>query len=424
METGAILVKIRQSSGKGMPGIQVINERPSGLIHRLQMRGVTDIRKTVSVLYGLCPIAHLCAMDLAERAVKGLSEEDRKRRDGALLERAVALEAVIENLRVFLTDGAMLAGITLDNTALRALGKLRATLMLVLAALVVNKNTPETVSHTHELITGAAAECGALFKDALLGTDARTFYSEVSAESLRKLTDSGSLPAAALLREFDALPSGFGEVGTELMPALNGPGGRAMAEELYSRLKFEPHFDMMPILNDSPQLTGAIVRQHSHPLLESVLGDEAPGPFTLTLARLLDTAGLIIALGQSAPGAQATEPVCPLPAFVSLKFPHSGGVGLVETARGLLTHARGFVPSAASAESASFYAVTSPTEWQFAPEGPATQALQNAFRAQCRKAETAQSPEAIARTARIALFGLDACVPVKLVVNGVPTPMR
>lgn len=88
-----------------------------------------------------------------------------------------------------------------------------------------------------------------------------------------------------------------------------------------------------------------------------------------------------------------------------------GAIACATTARGLLTHASGFRQSRSGLE--HFHAVVSPTEWQFAPEGPGQQALESAR----------EAPEALRcgrrrgdsqNIIRLALFGLDACVPLDI----------
>lgn len=425
IDTGAIVVTVRTHRDGGMPTTQIVNDRPSGLIANLLAKGVTDIRRTVSVLYGLCPIAHLSALDMAARAARGESEAARRSADHALFERGVALEALLENLRVFLTDGPTLLGGSPVTETLRTLGRLRAQLMMVASLLVASPDVETTIAKAHQVITQTARDAASLLETSLLGVSPAAFYAMDSEEVFTGWLTHTQTGTAALMRHLQSLPLGFGQVRTAHIPSLSGIGARALADELYQRLRFEPHFDMMPVLDDRPQLTGAIVRQSAHPMLQATLEAMDVVPLTLTLARLLDTADLVQGLIASDPQSAevGTPDTARLPKLLSFSFPHQGGVGLVETARGLLTHARGWQPASDDAPQ-PFYAVTSPTEWQFAPGGPATDAVQNAFRALHHSKALPTTSAAIAHTVRLALFGLDPCVPIRLSVNGVEQALR
>ena len=88
-----------------------------------------------------------------------------------------------------------------------------------------------------------------------------------------------------------------------------------------------------------------------------------------------------------------------------------GAIACATTARGLLTHASGFRQSRFGLE--HFHAVVSPTEWQFAPEGPGQQALESAVR-HLKRSGAGVDEETLRNIIRLALFGLDACVPLDI----------
>ena len=103
-------------------------------------------------------------MDIADRAAKGLSEEERRAKDHSLFERAVALEALLENMRVFLTDVPSILSVEPQNEALRALGRLRAQMMVVASLLVASPETAETNEKAHRVITQATKDAVALLE--------------------------------------------------------------------------------------------------------------------------------------------------------------------------------------------------------------------------------------------------------------------
>ena len=404
METGSILVSVRFRARGSMPLIHVENDRPSGLIQKLIARGVTDLRQTISVLYGLCPIAHLCAMDLASAQKEGQLE----RLPITRIRRSVTLEAVLENLRVFLTQGYQLVGLTPPSEALRRLGRARAQLQQLLRLLVKDPYGESTQEAVEQLIRNTSIEAKALLEDTLFGESLERFVAElITLEALQSWLNDGETPIKTLLKHLEALPMGFAQVDTALMPKLTEQGFR-LADEIYQRMRLEPNYDMMPILDDSPQLTGAIVKEYDHPLLNQVIENYGIGPFALTLARLLHTAHMLEGLMGS-----SSEGLCD---YYTRSFRESqGAIAMIETARGLLTHALGIQPDETGEAFVPFYLVTSPTEWQFTPEGAALKAVQNAFRSTVKSdyCLTIKPAQAIA----LALFGLDPCVPIRTTID-------
>lgn len=425
IDTGSIAIHIRQRDATNtMPLIQMVNQRPSGLIQNLIAQGIPDLRRTVSVLYALCPIAHVVAMDMAAKVAVGEKSLDPATEH--LYRVAVSAEAVVENLRVLLTDGAEIAQVPYATDALRRLGRLRTQLAMLLSVLLSEKTNAEQVAHVTESVTTIAQEGRALF-EALLGQSMIDFYrgltthDAVLAWMTQPISDETPL-LVRLANRLVSLPGHFGLIETPWMPSLP-TSAEVLGDELYHRLRIEPGFDMMPVLDDQPQLTGAIVRQQHHAGLAECVEAHGVTPATLFLARLLDTVDWLEALSpehdpHALPGRAG------LAHLVMQAFENSeGGLAMLETARGLLTHARGTHPNEAGDGKEAFYAVTSPTEWQFSPEGPATQALQNAFRAESRLDDAPLTAESARTIVRLALFGLDACVPVKLRFDDKIVPM-
>ena len=81
----------------------LLNERTLNLLDRLA-RSLGSCREVVPLVFSLCPCAHLVTLDAAERAAAGLAEDERRTVDGCLAERALMLEALLENIRVLALD--------------------------------------------------------------------------------------------------------------------------------------------------------------------------------------------------------------------------------------------------------------------------------------------------------------------------------
>ncbi len=399
MNTGAVVVRV-QTRASCCPQVTVENNRPTGLIEKLLQSDAHNVRRNVGMLYGLCPIAHLAALDGS--AATALVPPQ-------LLRRAVTLEAVAENLRMFITAGADIAQMPTDIAALRELGGIRAVLMGVLAALI-SAPDKEALAKAEEGIVLAQSRLPALFAHALLA-DSEAFLALECPADFDAWLDASTSPARALLKALNALPAHFGCVTVPFLPH----GDAALKETLLLALSQDPSLEMNPRLAGKAALTGALSRTHKVPLLQALVAERGVTPLTLTLARLRETLTLGAAL---AAGNTAEEALLNVTVF---RTDSGSSITLVESARGLLAHARGATQHDGLP---AFYRVTSPTEWQFAKAGAAQEALESAL--SCtplpKEGEVAEQ-RALASLTETALFGLDPCVPIQLFLDGRSVPL-
>ena len=103
----------------------LLNERTLNLMDRLA-RSLGSCREVVPLVFSLCPCAHLVTLDAAERAAAGLAEDERRTVDGCLAERALMLEALLENIRVLALDASKLVCVPVQADSLAAYAKARA----------------------------------------------------------------------------------------------------------------------------------------------------------------------------------------------------------------------------------------------------------------------------------------------------------
>jgi Ni,Fe-hydrogenase I large subunit len=137
-----------------------------------------------------------------------------------------------------------------------------------------------------------------------------------------------------------------------------------------------------------PAETGALARQAGAPLIAALLERDGRTASARFVARLVELAVLVRDLRARSAGHMA--------AVRRHALRDGAGLGLAETARGLLLHRvqveRGLVTD---------YRIVAPTEWNFHPRGPLPQALTGRGAADRGQLE---------RDARVVVQSLDPCV--------------
>lgn len=398
--------------------VTICNTRTAQVAHQLmQPASRANARRLISLVYGLCPIAHLCAFDAARAAAAGVNMTELRRRTAAFPESALALEAMIENLRVMTLEVEHLLPdaphVTADLAHAKRLGSLRGrlqTIVHMLGALdPLRTNDPEAWIEAHESIDQAAPEIREAFGSMLFGMPADAWLSGPGRhpQALRAWAQAhaGELPAAAWLHKASSHGESWGAVSCELLPT-----ALQVMDELGARMLSEQGFALAPRWQHSPRLTGAYARM-AHSALFKPFAERGPDAFTLSAARLMECAlgprllqGGMHARMKRFDALEAAG--TPLAACARTS---EGAVGTAESARGLLTHA---IATDAQGEPERL-AITSPTEWQFAPEGPAARVAADLVRRLCGDTPKGERcRHLLEQNLREALFGLDACVPV------------
>ncbi len=173
----------------------------------------------------------------------------------------------------------------------------------------------------------------------------------------------------------------------------------ALAGWLYRRL-LEPDgasFAALPHHHGTPCETGALARQCHHPLLAEMLRRaRGAGLLARHVARLLELAELprrIVALSENA--GRSTQAAAPF-----------AGMGLVESARGLLAHAA----ACDVAGNVRVWRALAPTEWNFHPEGVLREALCDAA------VRFHDAPAQLRKLAEDIVQALDPCVHSRVTV--------
>jgi hypothetical protein len=164
------------------------------------------------------------------------------------------------------------------------------------------------------------------------------------------IANAGTLPAQ-LMRRLLAEAPGLGRSEVPLMP----PATLAAIEHaLLPYLQRDAAYALAPHWNGVPVETGALARRASHPLVADFVERDGRTAAARFIARLVEL-GVSIDSLRSLPNATS----------VRQHTLHTGeGIGLAETARGLLLHHARVDDGRVVA-----FQIVAPTEWNFHPEG-------------------------------------------------------
>jgi uptake hydrogenase large subunit len=199
----------------------------------------------------------------------------------------------------------------------------------------------------------------------------------------RWIAEARTLPARLLRRLRSETPD-LGRSDTPLLPSAT------LARLQHSVLPYllrDAGYATAPHWDGTPAETGAIARCAAEPMIAAWIARDGVGCEARFLARLVEHAKLIEAL--------RTPELADLPGVRQHALSPGQGIGLAETARGLLLH-----HAAVDSGRVVDYAIVAPTEWNFHAQGP-IRALLNAAPA---------SDEALLTQARIVVRSLDPCV--------------
>lgn len=445
----------------GKASVCVSSTRTNGIARMLASpEHRANARRLITLLYGLCPIAHLTAFDSALLAARGRPSEKRGSAFARLPETAVTAEAIVENLRVLVCESekleartALLGGFAapqegrpplpltpiLGKEEHRQIGALRARLALI-AQLLVRLDPhseegpdPALFQRLLDALSALLAEARTAASRLLFGMEPEEFLKNLHDRrfDLRGWAEShaGTIPAAHLLLSLLAEPRPP-EADVQFLPERSEIMTPDFAEEIAYRLLNDSGFDMAPFWQGAPRLTGALSRMRNNPAVRDLLISEGISPAALTGARIVETAcffarakalldlsaGLIDRAmpkeGESAPLSTSEEDGRNV---LWTYGPEAGiGISFVETARGLLMHAVKLIPSG----ELQTLRITSPTEWQFSPNGAGQRMASLAAKAFLYPKDDMGDRAKLENAVERALFGLDACVPTVFAWNG------
>lgn len=338
----------------------------TGLPPRLvRGRPPADVQRLVPLLFSICQRAQGAASAAAIAAAQGLEAPVREQERRAL---DVALETLQEGVWRLLIDWPR----SMDEQAqVPAVASVRHAS----GAVVDDGATLDTL----------LAVAGDVLRERVYGTHAEDWLAATDLAALDHWVEAGAtLPARLLRRMRDEAP-GLGRSDVALMPDATPENLR---RSVIAGLEADPEYARLPRWGGSPAETGALARQAGAPLIAALLERDGRTASTRFVARLVELAVLVRDLRARSAGRVA--------AVRGHALSGGAGLGLAETARGLLLHQvqveRGFVTN---------YCIVAPTEWNFHPHGPLEQGLTG---------RSATDHGRLERDARLVVQSLDPCV--------------
>lgn len=342
-----------ESSRRALPP-KLVRDRPPA-----------EVAQLVPQLYSICSRAQGAAAAGALEAAQGLDPDDD------IVERrctAVSLEALQETLWRLLIDWPE----ALDEPP------------LVMPLRVVRQAAAE-VERRHLTIDALLTAIERVAAEHVYGQSIADWLDQDLA-SLRQWIEAGDTLPARLLRRLQTDAPGLGRSEVPLMP----PATLAALETaLLPYLQRDAAYPLAPHWDGVPVETGALARRADHPLVSAFVAHEGRTAAARFIARLVELGVLIDSLR-----------LAPNPTTVRQHTLHTGeGIGLAETARGLLLH-RARVDDGRVVD----FQIVAPTEWNFHPEG--------GLRSLTGRA--ADDERRLESEARLVVRSLDPCVACRL----------
>ena len=324
-----------------------------------------DVQRLVPLLFSICRRAQGAASAAAIAAAQGVEAPARDQRRQAL---DVTLEMLQEGAWRLLIDWPKSMGEPAQVPAVAAI-----------------RHASSAVVDDGATLDALLAVADDVLREQVYGVPPETWLASTDLAAQDRWIDAGAtLPARLLRRMRDEAP-GLGRSDVALMPDATLEGLRRSVIE---DMEADAEYARFPRWGGLPAETGALARQAGAPLIGALLERDSRTASTRFVARLVELAVLVRDLRARSAGRVA--------AVRSHALSNGAGLGLAETARGLLLHRvlveRGVVTD---------YCIVAPTEWNFHPQGPLPQALTGRSAADHGRLE---------RDARVVVQSLDPCV--------------
>lgn len=349
--------------------VEVRSTRPFAAARVLAGRFPAEAVALAPRLFSICAQAQgAAAAGAVGAAVGALPDPD----SSTARERTVRLETIQEYVTRLLIDWPRAAGVAPDPAPVAEARRVIAPWL----------DPAKAVSST--LATADLADAlGTIASRNVYGIAPADWLAALAPASFIAWLDRAATLPARLLRDLVVEAPALGACDVGLFPVLRAEElGASLANELRS----EPDFEQAPRLSGTPRETGALARSADHPVLAALIERHGRSAAARMTARLIELARLIATL-RDAPADAAVR---------STVLDEGEGLGIVETARGVLLH---YVRVAGTV--VERYRIVAPTEWNFHPQGALVRGLTGAAAANDAEAE---------RIARIAVHALDPCV--------------
>jgi len=367
--------------GRQVRRVAIGSSRPFAIARVLSGRTPAEVGALVPRLFSICGGAQGAAAATALDAASAHSPDPRR---VAGRELVGLLEAAQEHFWRLLIDWPKAMG---HAAATAPVAAARREIAPALTRLMADLPTGRDDGAIEPRTTADLARALDLLADQVYGMPPAAWLALSEPTALAAWTDRGATLPAILLRELFAEAPELGLSDVALMPAATR---EALLASIVPAMLGDRSFARAPVWDGVPVETGALARQHAHPLVAALRARDGNVVTTRMVARLTDLAALLERLrnGAMPPGAP--------PVVRGHALGKGEGLAVVETARGLLLHrvrlAGGNVAD---------YDIVAPTEWNFHPAGALARGLGPL---------TADDEPALVRKVRIAVQALDPCV--------------
>lgn len=336
----------------------------------MQGRPLQEAVTGVPRMFAVCGRAQGVAAAMAAEAALGKEVSDAVH---ALRMRLILGEIVHEYLWRMMLDWPLLAGLP---PRVQALAVMRTKLDDLL------KSPLAVADWSWSAFIPMLQDC---LRREVLGCDPAQWLALDTLQALERWCEKSQAPAAEVLRGLPQRGS-FGMGGVALMPE---PEESWLRESAVRMARAE--FAHQPEWRGVPQETGALARQHRHPLLRTLIEAQGNSVLVRMVARLAELAHLATGGGKNSRW------------FGSLPLGNGSGMAWVETARGLLMHR-----IASDGDRVLQYRIVAPTEWNFHANGALARGLGGM---------TAQSADGARKQAQWLVQSLDPCVACEITLK-------
>ncbi|MDH5208847.1 MAG: nickel-dependent hydrogenase large subunit [Burkholderiaceae bacterium] len=361
---GDIVVRLARRDQR-VRDVGVASSRTGLPPHLVRGKPAVDVRRLIPLLFSICSRAQGAAAAAAISAAQGVP--------------AVPAETARQELEVMLE--------TLQETIWRLLIDWPRTMgeasQVPPVALV--RRAADAVTDNGVTLDAMLAVVDMVLLEHVYGDRPDAWLGNTDLQAYDQWVESASTLPARLLRRLRDEAPGLGRSDVALMPDATLEN---LVRAVIGDLDLDPQFVRTPRWSGRPAETGALARQQAAPLVAQLLAREGRTAATRFAARLVELATIVDQLRS-----RVTGRLAPVRSH-ALAF--GLGLGLAETARGLLLH-RARVEQGLVTD----YRIVAPTEWNFHPAGPLAQGLLG---------RPADDAERLEREARTVVQSLDPCV--------------
>ena len=328
---GELVVRIATADGRVMRA-QASAERPRVAGALFRGRRAAEAPVLAGALFAICGRSQAIAAAAAVETARGEPA-------GAAMQAARAARMAAENVHEhawrLLVDWPRLAG---REPEVAALAAAREALAPLLAA-EAGADLRDAVANTRDWAAWA-----------VFGSSAEEFLALAGVPALEAWAKAAATPVATLASAMLASHASLGACDVALLPEGDASW---IAREIAPALDREAGFDEAPHWLGEARETGPLVRTAAHPLVADAVATWGRGVGARLVARLVDLAATLVALGAAAREGHG-----------AVALASGGAIAWVETTRGLLVHR-----VALDGERIADYRIVAPTEWNFHPEG-------------------------------------------------------